>query len=87
MIRTKMPHRFTYTNATGGPIRVLLEPWAEQYIIQPGQRVEAIIVGSDEIGVLEFVQNDDMFVIYGYTGSVITLFTDGKELMPDAQIG
>jgi len=84
-----LSQRFSYTNETNEPVRLLLEPWAEQYVIQHGQKVDVLVTITEEAsdGVIEFVQESDMLIIYAYTGTVISLSTNGKELPPDTQIG
>jgi hypothetical protein len=80
------PHRFSYTNNAGTALRLTVEPWADEYVVQAGQRVDVLVVGDDSGGYVEFEQLAQEFVIHGYSGCVITLSSDGKELKPVAQL-
>ena len=73
--------RFTYTNSTSAKVRVILEPWAEEFRVRPGQVVE-VVVDADAPGCIELEQKTACFIIYGYTGSTVELFSDGKEMVP-----
>ncbi|MES2187306.1 MAG: hypothetical protein V4505_22340 [Pseudomonadota bacterium] len=44
--------RLTYTNHTATNTRLIIEPWAEEFVIRPEQQV-GIIVESDAPGILD----------------------------------
>jgi hypothetical protein len=78
--------KFSYLNSTGTKVRITLEPWADQYLIQAGQSVEIRVEGDPTVGELELEQDAHGLVIYGYTGSIVQIFCDGVELTPVEQI-
>jgi hypothetical protein len=78
--------RLLYINSTGADVRITLEPWADQYLIHPGQTVEIVVRGDPNAGEIEFEQDASGLVIHGYTGSVVDIFSDGVELTPVEQI-
>ncbi len=77
--------RFSYTNATKAAVRLILEPWAEEYVIQSGQRVDIVASSNTSDGCVEFEQLSDCLIIYGYPGSVVSLSSNGRELAPATQ--
>lgn len=60
-----------------------LESWAEPYVIQPGATVQIVVDGGVADQYLELEQLPGGLTIYGVTGGIITVFSDGKELEPD----
>ena len=56
-----------------------LEPWGEQYKLAPEETFE-IIARGPEGDSLEVEFADDQIIVYGWPGSVVTLFHKGTEL-------
>jgi hypothetical protein len=77
--------KFNYTNGVGTNLRVIVEPWADQFVIRPGQRVEILVRSEGVIGHVELEQLPTGLIVYGYEGCIISLSSDGEELMPSAQ--
>jgi len=75
--------KLSYENATELEQRLIIEPWAEQYVIQPGQRVDIVVQSDAPAGCLELEQRPGGLTIYGYTGCIISVLSDGEELAPD----
>jgi hypothetical protein len=71
-----------YTNGSDEPLRIILEPWAEEFIVGPGQRVD-ILVRTDAVGILEMEQDPEGLVIYAYENCIISVMSNGEELQPD----
>jgi len=67
------------SNTRSVPLILYLEPWGEQYPIAPEATFTAVAKGPEGDG-LEVEWADDHIVLYGWPGSVITLFQDGKEV-------
>lgn len=61
--------RFSYTNSSPIPLRLVLEPWAEEYVIQPNSSAEVMGKGGEIGSYFELEQLDDRLIIYGWTGS------------------
>lgn len=76
--------RITYTNSTAGSVRIILEPWAEEFVVKPRQVVE-FVVRADVLGCLEMEQTAEHLIVYAYETAVIELFSDGKEMVPFAE--
>jgi hypothetical protein len=74
----------TYGNGTATRLLIILEPWAEQYWIEPADRVD-IKAHSSVPGQLEFEHTQAGLIIYGWEGSVVWVLRDGKELEPSPQ--
>lgn len=56
-----------------------LEPWGEQYTLAPEETFE-IVARGPEGDALEVEFADDRIILYGWPGSVVTLFYKGTEL-------
>jgi len=60
-----------YTNEGARPVQLVLEPWAEAYVLAPGQRANVIVRGESPIEFLECEQREESFFVYGQTGQVV----------------
>jgi hypothetical protein len=56
-----------------------LEPWGEQYKLAPNETFEVVARGPEGDS-LEVEFADDQIILYGWPGSVVTLFHKGREL-------
>ena len=65
-------------NAHALPITLHLEPWGEQYTMPP-KATFLVFTRGPEGDALEVECAEDRIVIYGWPGSVVTLFHAGKE--------
>ncbi|WP_050559460.1 hypothetical protein, partial [Acinetobacter baumannii] len=59
-------------------IKLILEPWAEEYNIESNSEVEIIVEGDIEKGYLMIESEIDRVVIYGWQGSLIQVFKNDK---------
>jgi hypothetical protein len=66
-------------NARSFPMTLYLEPWGEQYTLAPEATFTAVARGP-EGDTLEVEFADDHITLYGWPGSVVTLFHQGKEV-------
>ncbi|WCM93297.1 hypothetical protein M5C99_00760 [Acidovorax sp. NCPPB 2350] len=84
----KLVQRLLYVNESGKGVRIILEPWAEQFDIAPGARVEIFVHAHGEVanGILELEQLEEGLIIYGYEGCVVNLKSDGVDLPSIKQI-
>jgi hypothetical protein len=67
------------SNSRSIPLTLYLEPWGEQYTMAP-ESTYTVVSRGPEGDALEVECTDDHIVLYGWPGSVVTLFHDGKEL-------
>jgi len=77
--------KFRYANSTDRDLLVSVEPWARQYRIRPTQQIVVTMDGGDVDDCLEIEQTTDGLVLYGSTGSTITLTENGTELACEPQ--
>ena len=77
--------KFSYINSLDVDAQIMVEPWAEQFVVRPSQRVDFLISNEGKIGAVELEQLPTGLIIYGYEGCVIKLFSDGRELAPSDQ--
>ena len=79
--------RIAYKNDTEGELRITLEPWANEYVIGPGQRVD-ILVHTDTLdGSLELQQTVHGLMIWSNLGDTdITVMSEGREIPPSDQV-
>jgi len=67
-------------------LAVLVEPWCEQYSLPPAASFDLVAKGPER-ALLEIDSRPTEMTIYGWTGSVVRVFKDGKELLHEAPIG
>jgi hypothetical protein len=77
--------KVTYINRTPAKALIVLEPWAEEYWIEPGVGVDIEVRNGTADHHLEVEHTTHGLTIYGWEGSVISIFRDGKELPPSPQ--
>jgi len=77
--------KITYTNRTRHRLRIILEPWAEEYGIDPDDPIDIVMQNGSPAGHLEIEQTAEGLTIYGWEGSVMSIFRGGKELAPSPQ--
>ena len=70
-------------NSRSTALTFSLEPWGEQYTIAPEATFE-IVARGPEGDSLEVEFADDHIIVYGWPGSVVTLFHEGTELGADS---
>jgi len=63
-------------NATGKPLEVAIEPWAQLEVLQPGGRATVECDGDDEI---EFSVESDGSVCVGVKGAWVRIVANGAE--------
>ena len=66
-------------NARSIALTFILEPWGEQYTLAPEATFE-IVARGPEGDSLEVEFADEHVILYGWPGSVVTLFHEGTEL-------
>ena len=66
-------------NAYAVPITLYLEPWGEQYTMPP-EATFLVVARGPEGDALEVACAEDHIAVYGWPGSVVTLFHAGKEM-------
>lgn len=59
-------------NSQGEKVKITLEPWADEYLLLPGQKVRLAFSGP-EGGELEFETRGAEVVIYGWSGSTFVI--------------
>lgn len=78
----------SYRNNTAAPVRILLEPWATEYAILPGQEVEIVVTGDEAERPLLFEQHPDYLVIWIQRGNLdIELRSGGRVLAVLGRMG
>lgn len=73
---------FMYINSAEVDLRLVLEPWGDEFVIASGKQVVISVHGNGVAGSVELEQLPAGLVIYGYEGSTIEVTLDGKELEP-----
>lgn len=79
----KAMHRVLVRIRNGGAAerKLVLEPWAEEYVLAPSDEVDVVAEGPEGDS-LEIEFADDSVTVYGWPRSVVSLFHDGVELKP-----
>ena len=73
-------NRFLLTNATRKRLVLTLEPWAEQYIYNPGQILEVRQECAHESETVELEYSDLGVTLF--TGGVCKVYSNDEELKP-----
>lgn len=60
---------------------VVLEPWANEYVVQPDQRIEVVEEDGEPGTTLEIDIEASHLVFYARPGSILRAYRDGEELL------
>lgn len=72
-----------HNNYTSEKKLLVVEPWCEEYWIDPGTSVEVIGTGGKaDNAFFEIDYLDNGIIVYGWTGSIVYVLKDGKEVEP-----
>lgn len=66
-------------NDLGMEVTFHLEPWGRQYPMSPGEAFTVVGQGPPD-GDLELRIEPNAIIVWGWGGSVVTVFRDGEEL-------
>ena len=77
-------NKITFTNRSTKTKRLIIEPWAEEYLIDPDVSVEIIATGKSTASV-EIDYADRGIVVHGWTDGSLTVMLDGIELEQSPQ--
>lgn len=69
------------TNEDTAPLVLVLEPWAESYLVPPRTAVEIVAFAPDE-GRLVVESAGHGLVVWGWTGSSVHVIQNDQELEP-----
>lgn len=81
---TKKATASTYTaslsikNSRGIPLTLHLEPWGDQIELPPDVALDVVAKASNE-GAFEINLGDDHIAVWGWTGSILSVYKDGVE--------
>lgn len=64
---------------------LIIEPWAEEYWIEPGVSVDVVGRGGSSEGGFEVEFVEAGMIVYGWEDSVVSVFHEGALLVPDFQ--
>lgn len=72
-------------NGTSKVMLLIIEPWGEEYSLDPGVSVDVVGQEGAIDGILEVEYFDKGIIFYGWEGSVVSVFINGQEIVPDPQ--
>jgi hypothetical protein len=70
--------KYTFRNTAPAATTVILEPWAEEFLVPSGSLL-SIEISAAEDGLLETVLSDEYFVVWLWGGCRATVSLDGKD--------
>ncbi len=73
-----MNTRITVTNEKEQAITLYLEPWAEEYVIEPNGSLG--LIGSGPPGQFEVAACKEGLTVYGWSGSTVRVLRDGVDV-------
>lgn len=63
--------RVRYRNASSSPVRLVVEPWANEFEVAPGKDLEVQFdTEGEEIPLLELVNSGSEYVIHAQSGTL-----------------
>lgn len=68
-----------FENSTDRKICVLIEPWADEFIVEPGDKLDLQVFGN-AWGVLHTVVEQDHVAIWLWSGSRARVFLNGQDV-------
>lgn len=71
--------RSRLTNQQPRDVSFVVEPWGDEFSLPSGSTVDVVAHGPDD-GVLEWEIGEDVIVVYGWVGSTIQVYLDGKPI-------
>ena len=69
----------TISNQSNRPLTLHVEPWGEQIPMPAGSRFQLVAVAKEQ-GEMEIQFEENDVLVWGWTGSVLTVFSNGKEM-------
>jgi hypothetical protein len=72
-------------NGTSKAMLLIIEPWAEEYWLESGVSVDIVGCGGAVDGNFEVEYFDGGVIFYGWEGSVVSVFSNGVEVVPSRQ--
>ena len=74
-------NKLVLANTSGNSIKLILEPWAEEYEIENGMKIE-IHASDPNDSSIEIEYEKENIIVYGWADSM-TVLCEGKKLEPD----
>jgi len=71
-------------NGASEAMLLIIEPWAEEYWLEPGVSVDVVGQGGAG-GSFEVEYFDKGIIFYGWEGSVVSVFINGQVAVPSPQ--
>lgn len=68
-------------NRRGTELVVVLEPWANEYVVEPDQTLEVVEENGEPGNTLEIDVEASHLVFYARPGSILRAYRDGEELL------
>jgi hypothetical protein len=75
--------RLSVTNHSDRPKTFILEPWANEYPIRPGETFIVEGEGPDDLALLEYEERDDYLIVYAWDGSDARIVRGDGTLVAD----
>lgn len=83
MTETSSEYHLNLANDGIASLRLVLEPWAEEWIIEPGHEAQLIGQGAMKDARFELRLKPSVVVAYAWRNSTVRVIIDGK-IMPSA---
>jgi hypothetical protein len=70
-----------FKNTTTGPVIVVLEPWANEYVLPPGADFDIVEQGGRPEEPIEIQVTEGRTTFFARSGSVMSVVQNGKVLL------
>lgn len=77
--------RINCVNGSEAVMLLIIEPWAEEYLIEPGASVDIVGQGGRFETGFEVEYVDKGMIVYGWEGSIVSVFSNGEIVEPSFQ--
>jgi hypothetical protein len=75
----------SYENKTDKKLLLIVEPWAEQYWLPPGEKVDIVGQGGESGSDFQLNQSDGEIIVFGWIDSIVKVMRNGQEMVPSEQ--
>lgn len=65
---------------------LIVEPWAEEYLVEPGKSVDVVGQGGNVGPGFEVEYFERGMIVYGWNGAVVSVLSNGEVVVPNDQV-
>ncbi|WP_145964996.1 hypothetical protein [Rhizobium leguminosarum] len=74
-----LKNTFSFENSTSKTITIIVEPWTDEFLLKTGSNM-LIEVSANAPGTLETTLNDEVWIIWAWSGCTCRIAIDGEDM-------